>query len=83
MANNNPKKTVNKGVPKLDGFISPGKKKFYATYAQVASYYSLPYYTAVKLAKEANANIHIRKSVLVDMDVVNNFMESELRSKGE
>lgn len=80
---NVPKKTKTGGVPKLDRFIRPGKETLYVTYAQAASFFSLPYYTMVKCAKEAKANIHIRKGVLVDMTILMNYMENELREKGD
>lgn len=83
MAKNNPKKTVSKGAPKLDLFIRPEKQKQYVTYAQAAGYFSLPYYTTVNLAKRANANLHIRKGVIVDLKILIDFMESELKGKGE
>lgn len=79
----NPKKIKGKGEPKLDKYIRPGKERMYASYAQAANYFSLPYYTMVNFAKQANANLHIRKGVIVDMDVLNDYMENELRRKGD
>lgn len=79
MAQKRPLKTKSDGIPKLDRFIRPGKERLYVTYAQAAAYFSLPYYTMVNLAKQAKANIHIRKGVLVDMETLTDYMEKELR----
>lgn len=83
MAHKRPLKTKSDGIPRFDRFIRPEKVRLYATYAQAAAYFSLPYYTMVNFAKQANANLHIRKGVIVDMDLLNEYMENELRSKGE
>lgn len=82
MANKKPKKTVKSGIPKLDRYIRPEKEMLYASYAQASNYFSLPYYSMVKLAKEADANIHIRKGVLVDMKRLETYMEMKPRGNG-
>ena len=64
----------NKG-PNLDRYIV-GREKRYARYEDAARLYSLPYYTFVKLAKEANANLRIRRTALVDLDAVENYILS-------
>ena len=60
--------------PDLDQFMN-GKKRRYTTYVQGAVMYSMNYYTFVSLVKEAGANIRIRKKVVVDLDVLDVFME--------
>ena len=38
--------------------------------------YSLNYYTFVRLCKEAGANIQIKKNVIVDLDILDAYLES-------
>ena len=63
--------------PDLERFLKGRKRKF-VTYAQGARIYSLNYYSFVKLAKAAKANIQIKKNVVIDLEVVEEFLESHL-----
>lgn len=63
--------------PDLERFLEGRKRKF-VTYAQGARIYSLNYYSFVKLAKAAKANIQIKKNVVIDLEVVEEFLESHL-----
>ena len=76
MANKKPKKTVKSGIPKLDRYIRPEKEMLYASYAQASNYFSLPYYSMVKLAKEAGANIRIKKNVVIDLELIDKYLEN-------
>ena len=38
--------------------------------------YSMNYYTFVKLAKEAGANIKIKKSVVIDLEMIEKYLEN-------
>ena len=59
-----------------------GKKKLYVSYAEGARLYSMNYYTFVKLAKAAGANIRIKKNVVIDLAKVDAFMESAEEGDG-
>ena len=78
MAQKDLKRLLRKG-PDLDKYIE-GKKKKYTTYGLGASLYSLNYYTFVRLCKEAGANIQIKKNVIVDLDILDAYLESMARS---
>ena len=67
--------------PDLDQFLG-GRRKRYTTYGRGAIQYSLNYYTFVKLAKEAGANIRIRKKVIVDLDILDAYLERKYGEGG-
>ena len=60
--------------PDLDSYIEE-KKRRYTSYAGGARIYSMRYYTFIKLAKEAGANVKIKKNVVVDLDVLEKYIE--------
>ena len=60
-------------TPDLDKYVE-GREKKYTTYAVGARLYSLNYYSFVRLAREAGANVKFRKNVLVDLDVLEDYM---------
>ena len=59
-------------------YITDKNRKRYMTYAKAAEFNSLPYYSLVRLAKRANACWKIRRTVIVDLDKVDHYLE-ELR----
>ena len=61
--------------PDLDKYIE-GKKRNFVTYAQGAKIYSMNYYSFVTLAKEAGANIRIKKNVVIDLEVIEKYLEN-------
>ena len=63
--------------PDLERFLE-GKKRKFVTYAQGARIYSLNYYSFVKLAKVAKANIQIKKNVVIDLEAVEEYLENHL-----
>ena len=67
--------------PDLEHFLE-GKKRKFKTYAQGASMYSMNYYSFVNLAKEAGANIQIKKKVIVDLDILEKYIEEQCREEG-
>ena len=74
------KKKLQKG-PDLDRFLEGGKRRF-TTYARGAGMYSLNYYTFVNLVKEAGANLQIKKKVIVDLDILDAYLESNADTEG-
>lgn len=63
--------------PDLERFLEGRRRKF-VTYAQGARIYSLNYYSFVKLAKAAKANIQIKKNVVIDLEAVEEYLENHL-----
>ena len=68
--------------PDLDKYLE-GRRRKYTTYAQGAKLYSMHYYAFVKLAKEAGANIKIKKKVLIDLDILERYVEAHCKEEGE
>lgn len=68
--------------PDLDKYLE-GRRRKYTTYAQGAKLYSMHYYAFVKLAKEAGANIKIKKKVLIDLDILERYIEEHCKEEGE
>ena len=66
-----PKK--NKG-PDLDEYRD-GKRDRYISYYDGARKYGLPYTLFMKLAKECGANMPIRKTTLVDLDIFEAYFD--------
>ncbi len=67
-------RTLRRG-PNLDRFIDEQKRNF-VSYAQGARMYSMNYYSFVKLAKEAGANIRIKKNVVIDLELIDKYLEN-------
>lgn len=67
-------RTLRRG-PDLDRFIDEQKRNF-VSYAQGARMYSMNYYSFVKLAKEARANIRIKKNVVIDLELIEKYLEN-------
>lgn len=67
--------------PNLDEFLPDGKKNL-VTYMEGAKYYSINYYAFVKLAKAAGANIKIKKRVVVDLDLVEEYVAKNCKGDG-
>ena len=60
--------------PDLDKFIKPEWKHYYVSYAQGAKMYSLNYWPFVRLAKEAGASWALRKTAVVDLFILDDYM---------
>ena len=61
------------GLPDLDKYLS-GRKRHYVTYLEGARLYQLPYQTFVRLAKSAKANLRVRKTVIIDVDLIERYL---------
>ena len=64
-------RTLRRG-PDLDRFIDEKKRNF-VSYAHGARMYSMHY---LKLAKEAGANIRIKKNVVIDLELIEMYLEN-------
>lgn len=69
------KKEAVNGLPDLDKYLE-GRRRHYVTYIEGARLYQLSYQTFVKLAKDANAIYKIKRRVLVNIQMVYDFMEA-------
>ena len=71
--------------PDLERYIEEGKRKHYVSYTDGARKYGLKYWPFVKLVKRAGANIAIRRASVVDMDILDVYLEQFRRniSRGE
>ncbi len=63
-----------RGLPDLGGFLEENGRQL-VTYGEGATMYSIPYYSFVRLAKEAGANITLRKNAVVDLEMVESYLE--------
>ena len=52
---------MDENFPDLDGYLE-GKKRHLVSYAEGARMYQIPYYSFVRLAKEAEANTTLRRT---------------------
>ena len=64
----------NPTLPDLDRFLEGRGRKF-VTYIEGSNLYGIPCYSFVRLAKEAGANITLRKSAIVDVGVIEKYLE--------
>lgn len=70
-------KTNNRGFPDLDKYLE-GRKRKLVNYKEGAELYEIPYYSFVRLAKEAGANFTLRKTVVVDIDIIEKYLDEHL-----
>ena len=61
-------------LPDLSRYME-GRKRHFITYFEGAEMYGIPYYSFVRLAKEANANYTLRKTAIVDNDAVERYLK--------
>ena len=66
--------------PDLEKYTE-GRNHHYMTYLEGAKYLSLPYWTFVNLAKEAGATWSLRKMAIVDIPVLEKYLEDFLNLK--
>lgn len=67
-------KTNNRGFPDLDKYLE-GRKRKLVNYKEGAELYEIPYYSFVRLAKEAGANFTLRKTAVVDIDIIEKYLD--------
>lgn len=60
-------------VPNLEKYLK-GRGRRFVNYAQGAEIYDLPYWSFVRVAKEAESNYPIRKTCIVDLDILEAFL---------
>ena len=62
------------GLPDLDKYLT-GRKRHYVTYIDGARMYQLPYQAFVRLAKSAKANLRVKKTAIIDVDLIEQYLK--------
>ena len=63
-------------APDWDKYLNDSNNHKFVTYAEGARMYSLNYWTFVRLAKEAGASWPLRKTAVVDLLILDEYMDS-------
>ena len=66
----------------LDEYLE-GKEHHYISYESGARKYGMPYWSFVKMCQEIGANIPLRKTSIVDMDIVDRYIEENCQLDNE
>ena len=64
----------NEGLPDLEGYLEE-RGRHLVTYTEGARMYHIPYYSFVRLAKEAKANLPLRRTTVVDVDIIEDYLK--------
>ena len=64
-----------KEIPELERLIQIGRKKF-VRYEEGARLYSMGLHTFQQFAKDAGAVYHVKRVVLVNLDVIDEYLEA-------
>ena len=62
-------------VPEMEKMLQYGRKKF-VRYDEGAKLYSMGLHSFQELAREANAVYHVKRIVLVNTEVIDEYMEN-------
>ena len=66
---------VRKEIPELEKLVQVGRKKF-VRYEEGAMLYSMGVHTFQQLAKDARAVYHVKRIVLVNWDLIDEYLEA-------
>ena len=61
------------GFPDLEKYLE-GRKRHLVNYSEGAKMYRIPYYSFVRLAREAEAHYCLRKTAVVDVDLIEKYL---------
>lgn len=64
-----------RGPDYLEEFITEDKRHDFQLYAKAYRQYDMPYWSFVRLAKEAGATVCLRKTAVVDLIVLDKYIE--------
>ena len=64
----------NEGLPDLEGYLEE-RGRHLVTYTEGARMYHIPYYSFVRLAKEAKANLPLRRTIIIDVDIIEEYLK--------
>lgn len=66
---------IRKEIPELEKMITTGRKKF-VRYEEGAKIYSMGLHTFQELAKDAKAVYHVKRIVLVNTELIDEYLEN-------
>ena len=69
-------------TPDLEKYLE-GKKRRFVNYTQGAKIYKMSYWPFVRLAKKAEANYPIQKTAIVDLNILDDFLEGKHKTLDE
>lgn len=64
-----------KEIPDLEKLVRDRRKKF-VRYEEGAKLYSMGFHTFQQLAKDAGAVYHVKRIVLVNLDIIDEYLEA-------
>ncbi len=64
-------------LPDLDKYLGENKRKL-VNYEEGAKIYGIPYYSFIRLAKEAEANYTLRRTAVVDIDIIEKYLDEHM-----
>lgn len=64
----------NEGFPDLERYLEE-RGRHLVTYTEGATMYHIPYYSFVRLAKEAGANLPLRRTTVIDVDIIEEYLK--------
>lgn len=62
------------GLPCLDKYFKNGPRKL-VLYGTGAKLYQIPFYSFVRIAKEAKATYNLRKTAVADVGIIEEYLE--------
>lgn len=66
---------MRKEIPELEKMVQTGRKKF-VRYEEGAKLYSMGLHTFQELAKDAKAIYHVKKVVLINTELIDEYLEN-------
>lgn len=69
--------------PDWEQYITDEKRRRFITYQDGAILYGLRYWPFVRLCQKADANIPLRKTAIVDLDILDDFIEQHNMDRNE
>lgn len=66
---------MRKKIPELEKMVQTGRKKF-VRYEEGAKLYSMGLHTFQELAKDAKAIYHVKKVVLINTELIDEYLEN-------
>ena len=64
----------NEGFPDLERYLEE-RGRHLVTYTEGATMYHIAYYSFVRLAKEAGANLTLRRTTVIDIDIIEEYLK--------
>lgn len=68
-----------RNLPDLDKYLGKEQRNL-VTYSQGAKLFGVPFYTFVRIAKDANATFTVKKKALADLDMVKAYLDEHIEA---